>query len=186
MLNAADTATSWASCVVATVEHDDDGVHPATVLLVEVGVDHLAGRHLDALDATDLDVLLEGDLEVVDAVLVVVDRPAGRDGVSELLGRRDEVRVLGDEVGLALELDDGRRAVGRGHGDDALGVLPVRAVDGLGEALLAKQLGGGLEVAVGLLEGALRVHHPGPGGLAEVLDVLGGERHGGRCSWCVR
>ena len=36
---------------------------------------------------------------------------------------------------------------------------------------------GGLEVAVGGLEGLLRIHHPGAGGLAQGLDVLGGERH---------
>ena len=45
----------------------------------------------------------------------------------------------------------------------------------LGQALLAQPLGGGVEVAVGLCERLLGVHHPGAGGLAQGLDVLGGE-----------
>ena len=46
-------------------------------------------------------------------------------------------------------------------------------------ALLAEQLDGGLEVAVGFLKGLLAVHHPDAGGVAEALDVFGGNRaHG--------
>ena len=64
------------------------------------------------------------------------------------------------------------------EGDDALGVLAVVALGAGGQALLAQPLLGGLDVAVVGLEGLLGVHHPGAGGLAQGLDVLGGERHG--------
>jgi hypothetical protein len=84
-----------------------------------------------------------------------------RDGVGELLGGGHELGLLGREVGLALELDDGGHAAGGGDRDDAIGVVAVGAVDGLGQALLAEELGGGVELAVGLFEGALGIHHPG-------------------------
>ena len=61
----------------------------------------------------------------------------------------------------------------RADGDGALGVLAVGPVDRLGQALLPQRLGRGVEVATGLLEGALGIHHPGTGGLAEGLHVLG-------------
>src|SRR5690606_41633142 len=66
--------------------------------------------------------------------------------------------------------------VGRGgRGDDALGGLAVGALGGHLLALLAEDLDGGVEVAAGLLERPLAVHHADAGGLAEALDVLGGD-----------
>jgi hypothetical protein len=90
-----------------------------------------------------------------------------------------EVGALGDEVGLAVELD--HHAVG---GDDqavargALGTLAdvLRALD-------AQQLDGLLDVAVGLLQGILAVHHPEPVSSRSRFHVGGGVvRHRGSLS----
>ena len=53
--------------------------------------------------------------------------------------------------------------------------LAVVALGARGETLLTQELLGGVEVASGLLERLLAVHHPGAGALAQGLDVLGGE-----------
>jgi hypothetical protein len=61
-------------------------------------------------------------------------------------------------------------------GDEAGGGLPLgAALGGLGGALDAEQLDGLVEVAVGLVERLLAVHHAGAGELAELLDVGSGE-----------
>ena len=89
-----------------------------------------------------------------------------------------EVVVPGDEVGLAVDLDEradlavevdvaARRALGR---------CALAALGGLGLALHAQQLDRLLGVAVGLLERLLAVHHPRAGALAQRLHVAGGDR----------
>ena len=111
--------------------------------------------------ATDVDVLGHGAAvgqrlgqqrrDVAGAGL----RGVGHDVGGELL----ELLVLRDEVGLAVELD--HRAVG--GGDQAVGraALGAALLD-LGLALDAQQLGGLVEVAVGLLEGLLAAIMPAP------------------------
>ena len=98
-------------------------------------------------------------------------RGVGHDVGGELL----ELLVLRDEVGLAVELDHG--AVGGGDETVGRAALGAALLD-LGLALDAEQLGGLVLVAGGLLEGPLRSHHPGAGGVAELLDLSGGDvRH---------
>src|SRR5690606_4344753 len=108
---------------------------------------------------------------------VHVGRALGEHEVGDPLGERGELLVSRDEVGLGVDLDEGAGlAVGRGgRGDDALGGLAVGALGGHLLALLAEDLDGGVEVAAGLLERPLAVHHADAGGLAEALDVLGGD-----------
>ena len=66
--------------------------------------------------------------------------------------------------------------VGDVEHDLALGGLAAGALRRLRDALLAQQLLRRLEVAAGLLERALAVHHPRAGLLAELLDEAGGDR----------
>ena len=95
----------------------------------------------------------------------------GRDGGShDLVGQRLELRVLGDEVRLAVQLDEhavpGRdQTFGRG----ALGAL----ADILG-ALDPQRLDGLVEVAVGFHQRVLAVEHSGTGQLPQSLDVGSG------------
>src|SRR3954447_1954948 len=77
----------------STFQLDDDTVDAAVALDVEVGIDDMAGRRLEADDAAELDVLLEGDLEVVDGVGPVLGRVLtfGRDQRRQLIGQVHEV-----------------------------------------------------------------------------------------------
>ena len=60
--------------------------------------------------------------------------------------------------------------------DEALARRAAGALAGEGHAALAQERPGGFEVAVRLLERALALHHPGAGGVAELLDEPGGDR----------
>ena len=136
---------------------------------------------VEAGHPAELDLLADDDREVGDGLrhgLAVGQRRrarllgvGGRDLVGELgqlLGQGDELLVLGHEVGLGVELDDGGAVVGDQSGRRlALGA----ALGGLRRAGDAQDLDRLVEVAVGLGERLLGVHHPGAGGVAELLDV---------------
>src|SRR3954447_22737492 len=156
---------------------DEHAVHAAPVLAVDVGVDDVAVGRLAPHDLAERDVLLEDDLEVVDRVGLLGGRLLAlrRDERGDLLDERRELVGLGDEVGLALELGDRSDVVGGGHRNRALRVLPALPGRGLREALLPQPLRSSGGVAAVLGQGALRVHHPGAGRLAQLLDVLGSE-----------
>src|SRR4030095_10132161 len=76
----------------------------------------------------------------------------------------------GDEVGLAVELE--QRRAGVAH-DAVRGGAAGPLADVL-RALDAQELDGLVEVAVGLVERLLAVHHAGTGQIAELLHVRGG------------
>ena len=83
----------------------------------------------------------------------------GDDELGQGVGLGLELLAAGDEVGLALQLDDGADVAVDDQRDDALVVLAVVALGAGGQALLAQPLLGGLHVAVVGLEGLLGVHH---------------------------
>ena len=91
----------------------------------------------------------------------------------------DEEIVLGDEVALGVDLDDGAdAAVGADPGvSHALGGYAAGLLLRGGEALLAQPLYGLVDVAVGLGEGLLAVHHADTGHLTQVLYVSCCESH---------
>ena len=140
-------------------------------------------RTLEAGDPADLDLLAEQRAGVVedllerlavdDDLLGVVD-PAR--AVDDAVGEGDEPVALGDEVGLAVELEQrAALALLDDGGDEAVaGRAPLALRDAL-EALDAQDLDGLVVVAVGLDEGVLAVGHARAGGLAELLDVRGGD-----------
>src|SRR6476469_9078800 len=172
--------------LVATLErHEDTDLRRQVgARLVEVGHDLVA---LEARHTADLDLLADGGVGLVEQLLdglAVLERAreervrvgrAGGDGLREdLVGEGDELLALGDEVGLAVDLDEGADAVGgRGRHEAVGGRAALTLRDAL-EALDAKDLDGLGAVAVGLVEGLLDVHHSGAGLLAQRLDVSGG------------
>src|SRR6478609_9009708 len=172
--------------LVATLERDEDADLRGQVgaRLVEVGDDVVA---LEARHAADLDLLADGGVGLVEQLLdglAVLERAreervrvgrAGGDGLREdLVGEGDELLALGDEVGLAVDLDEGADAVGgRGRHETVGGRAALTLRDAL-EALDAKDLDGLGAVAVGLVERLLDVHHDGARLLAQRLDVSGG------------
>src|SRR5690606_9940240 len=120
-------------------------------------------------------LLLDGGL-----VDLVAGHPAGvgpADVHGDVVGGLAELLALGHEVGLADQLDehanDGTaRLEVDVAADDALVGLAVGPLGHLGLAALAEQLEGGVEVAVGIGERLLGVHHPDTRLLAETLYVL--------------
>src|SRR5690606_22543193 len=135
---------------------------------------HVTGVQTCALPIYDLSDGLAVQLGLGEGLAV---RGADLVGVLDQgLGELDEGAALGDEVGLAEQFQ--QRVAGLGDeplGGGALGAL----ADVLG-ALDAQRLERGVVVAVCLFKGLLDVHHPGAGGLPELLDVS--HREVGHCS----
>src|SRR5260221_770076 len=98
--------------------------------------------------------------------------------VGDLVSGLPEGLVARDEVRLVIQLHEhAGAAVRRRERDDlALGSRASRALLGLGDALLAQPLDGLLDVALVFLEGFLALHHSRAGALAQVCNILGGER----------
>ena len=183
-------------------ELDDGGVLFEAGADLEVHEDGDAAAHVDVGDAgalvvageaADLDVLADDE----DLVVLLLEHGLFRAGIlageesvqvcggvlgddlGDLVDVIDEEVVLGDEVALGVDLDDGadsalRADPGVGHtlGGDAAGLLL-----GGGEALLAQPLDGLFDIAVGLGEGLFAVHHTDAGHFAQVLNVRGSESH---------
>src|SRR5205085_534340 len=81
------------------------------------------------------------------------------------------------EIGLAVDLDEDADAAARVDvaADQALARLSAGLPARGGHAPLAQDLGRLLDIAVGLGQGALAVHHPRARALAEIADHLGGD-----------
>src|SRR3954451_2974177 len=134
-------------------------------------------------------LLVDPQLGLLDLVghLVLGDvlRPRRGDVRGDRAREGDEVLVAGDEVGLAVDLDDGADAVvvmdvGL---DGALGRHPLAALGRGRLSLDAQDLDRLVDVAPRLGERGLAVHHPRAGAVAQRLDV--GGAHGGRAHGVV-
>src|SRR4051794_21293198 len=150
-----------------------DVVHPRLELALgdlRADVLGLVGRLL--LEDAQLRVLgLLRDLLLGD----VQDARRRGDVHRDLAGEGLEVLVAGHEVGVAVDLDQhADLAVGVDvGGDGALGGLAAAHLQRLVAEAHAQQLDGLVEVAVGLLQRRLAVHHARARPVAELLDVLG-------------
>ena len=89
---------------------------------------------------------------------VDVGRLLGQDDVEQTLGELDEVGVLGDEVGLAVELEQGAVLAD----DDTVGGRALEALADVLGALDAQELDGLVVVAVGLGRAFLQSIIPAP------------------------
>src|ERR1044071_3941062 len=97
----------------------------------------------------------------------------------EVLAERLEVVRARDEVGLAVHLDEhADPAVVHVGLDATLGGRPVRALLRLRDARLAERVDRLLEVARGLRQRLLALHHARPGHVPELLDLFRRDRHG--------
>ena len=164
-------------------DHRDDARGHLDGLLVRVDLDVRAG---DLGELADLDVLAEqggrlfdGDLDgavlgVGRQELVGVVRVGGHGVAEHGVGEFDELRGLGHEVGLRIELDGvtGLAFGGLDHlgGDGAfLGLAAFALASGL-DALGADDLLGAGDITLGLGESLLEVHQAGAGVFAHLLD----------------
>ncbi len=141
-----------------------DAGHAAHVDLLADGGDQGLGGILDATAAR-----VGGSLQSVDIGGAGVQCDVG-DGVAEL----QEARVLADEVGFAIDLDQHGLAAGLGGHDAAFGSDAAGLLVSLGQAGLAQPLHRGVEVAVVLDQRFLAFHHAGAGTLTQFLHHLGG------------
>src|SRR5579859_422167 len=151
--------------------------HPQLVCRrMDIGAEDVAVGRLVADRVADDDVLPElGDeldtlaLELVHRVLAVL-----LDGIEDALRIDHELGVVGDRLGLAADGDHGADGLlGQVEHDLALGGLAAGLLRGVREALLANHLDGGVDVALGVDERALAVHHPRARALAKLLDEAG-------------
>src|SRR5262249_49886012 len=94
----------------------------------------------------------------------------GHDLHGQVVGQLFELLRPGDEVGLAVDLDDGADPAGVDVAlNQPLGGHAVCLLFGVSDALLREVTRGFVDVAVGLLQRALAVHNAGVGELAKVL-----------------
>src|ERR671922_34227 len=139
---------------------------------VHVRADRLVALTLEAGRAAHGDVL--ADLaDELDALVLELLRgvwAVALDGLEDPLGESEELLVLRHRLGLATDSDQRASVLGDPREDDALGGLPAGALACLGHPALAQKPLRGLDVAAGLLQGALAVHHSGARLLAEVDD----------------
>ena len=103
----------------------------------------------------------------------------------EFLGESDEVLVLGDEVGFAVQFEERRGATVGGDldGENALAGLTVCLLVTRGDSLDAENFDGLLHVGVGLNEGFLAIHQTRTSTLAQIVDRQSGDRGHGRITW---
>jgi hypothetical protein len=175
-----DVATE---CLVAADQLD----HHADAHAVTVAVKLTLGT-VEALQTTHLDVLADlGDQSLacgIDGAAVGQRLTGQRLGVLGAAAERgrgygfgegQEVGVLGDEVGLAVDLDHdaGFTVVGDPDHDHAFGGGTAGLLGRLRLTGLAHGLDGGLDVSVGFHERGLALHHAGAGALAQFLDQCG-------------
>src|SRR4029079_6787527 len=156
---------------------EQDGLlHPlAQLALGDLAADllRLVGRLL--LEHAQLGLLgVLGDLVLGD----VAGRRGGGDVQRDLAREVDAVVVTRDEVRVAGDLDQhADLAVGVDVGlHGALGGLAAAHLQRLVAEAHAQELRGGLDVAVGLLERLLAIHHARARAVAELLDLRGGDR----------
>ena len=91
---------------------------------------------------------------------------------------RLKVIVTGDEIGLGVNLDDDADLVLDGDPDKAFGRNPPALLGGFRQALFAQPIDRRLDVAVGLAQRILAIHHARAGFFAQILDQSGGNgRH---------
>ena len=157
---------------VVDVRHDHamldrDRLHPADRLVLTDRRD-VAGQLVGDRAAARI----VGGLERVDIVAAAVQRDL-RHVADEVL----ELLVLGDEIGLGIDLDGHALRAGDGNADEALGRGAARLLGSRGKALGAQCVDRRLDIAAAFVERLLAIHHAGAGALAQVLHVKGGIGH---------
>ena len=161
------------------------------VAKLAVGVD-VAGQsavlNADTVEASDLHVLTNvvnhlgelgingaaikrASLECLDISGIVLG-----DGLGKLLGEASELGVGANKVGLASELQDsaGLAILGDEGSDSTLVGVTTSTLDSLGDTHLTQDVNGLLEIAIGLDESLLALHHRRVGHLAKLLNESGG------------
>src|SRR5262249_23532522 len=110
-------------------------------------------------------------LELVDGRVALCEHRA-----QHLLCERLELVVLRHEIRLRAHAEDRAGRVRDHVPDEAVGGRALGLLPGRREAALTQEDARLFEIAARLLEGSLAVHHPGAGGVAQLLDQACGDR----------
>ena len=165
------------SHVVAGLELDDDAVRAAAVHIGSA-VAFITGK------TADLDVLLDdqdqGLQGIVHSAVAHLAAHQGlhvggilvSDNTGQVLGEFHELLVLGNEVGLGVDLDHDGAVRERNRVDHTLGSNAASLLAGGGQALLAQDLNGLLEIALRLGQSLLAFHHAAVGLAAQFHNVF--------------
>ena len=177
---------SLGSNIVRSLELDDDAVGAAAM-------DISGAVTLVTSEAANLDVLLDDkDQSLQGVVNRALAHLASHQGLNvggvlvsndlgQVLGEVNKLVVLGDEVGLGVDLNDDS-AVGVRNGiDHALGGDTASLLVGSSQTLLAQDLDCLLEVAVSLSQCLLALHHAAVGLLTQFHNVLCRNSHSSQC-----
>ncbi len=87
-------------------------------------------------------------------------------------GETQEFIAARHEVGLAIHFHENGNVAGALHGDGPFGGHPRGLLVGLGEARLAHQFRGGIQIALGFDQRLLAFHHSGAGALTKLFDCV--------------
>ena len=123
------------------------------------------------------------ELRRLDGIQVLADLQ--RD-IRHRFDERLELVVAGDKIGLGVHLDHGRAAGGGGDPHQPVGGDTARLLCRGGEAFQAQPVDRGFDVAGGLGQRTLAVHHACASLLAQVLHQGGGDLRHGSISHCLR
>ena len=93
--------------------------------------------------------------------------------LGDLVSGGDELLILGDEVGLRADMHQGRAS----GSNQAVAGLTVGTLRSLSSAGNTQDVNGLIEVAIGLSEGLLGVHHAGASSVAQFLDLSSSDSH---------
>src|SRR5688572_5761467 len=156
---------------------EDGLLHP----LAQLALGDLAANLLGLVGGLLLEHAQLGLLGVLRDVLLgdVLRRRGGGDVQRDVAGERREVVVARDEVRVAVDLDQhADLVVGVDVGlHGALGRLAAAHLERLVAEAHPQELGGRVDVAAGLLERLLAVHHARARAVAELLDLRCGNAH---------
>ena len=101
--------------------------------------------------------------------------PAVERHIGDHLHQTLEQVVARDEIGLGIDLDDDAFVGAHADADQTFGRDPTGLLGGLGQALFAQPVDRGFEIAAGLAERGLAVHHAGSGLIAELFHHACGD-----------
>ncbi len=180
--------------------HDDpNSAEPVGDRPVHVVADRAFG-HPEALRATERHILANRGDGVGDrlghraAAWVMRAKHLRRVDVGRMVERdrehaahqRLEIIVASDEVGFGIDLDDDADIVLDGDADKTFGRHPTALLGGFGQALLAQPIDRRLDIAVGLAQRILAIHHARAGLFAQILDQSGGNGRHARSSFALK
>jgi len=138
---------------------------------VDVGTDQAIALHFEALVTADLNVFAD-TRDSGNPIGFEIGIGIGGNLGGQLRNERLETVVARDEIGLTIDFDQHADATIGGDclADEAFVGGTIRLFDGGGGTLLAQDVDGGLEIALGFVQGFFTSHESGTGHGAKLTN----------------